>query len=100
MVLVKAAFLWIFALCLVAAALAVPLVLVLPSVDDAFTAQVILGASAAAGFLMMVAVRQPLFFYLRFILKSLLRNPMRTALTGAATMLLVFIVTLVWTVLW
>ena len=97
---VKTVLMWVFLLCAAAAALAVPLILGLPYIDDLFTRWLVGGAAAALALLLVIAFHRPLLFYLRFVLKSLSRNLLRTGLTAAATMLLVFIVTLVWTVLW
>ncbi len=96
----KAVLMWLLALCVAAAAVAVPCILAAPYFQEAFTYRLAVVVAAAVALLLVVAFHQALFFYLRFVLKSLFRNPLRTGLTAAATMLLVFIVTLVWTVLW
>jgi putative ABC transport system permease protein len=97
---VKSLLMWLFALILAGAAVAVPLIMGLPYIDDLFTRWLIIGVAAAIAILLVIAFHQALFFHIRFVLKSLLRNLLRSSLTAAATMLLVFVVTLVWTVLW
>jgi putative ABC transport system permease protein len=97
---VKSLLMWFFALCMAGAAVAVPLIMGLPYIDDLFTRWLIIGVAVAVAVLVVVAFHQALFFHIRFVLKSLLRNLLRSSLTAAATMLLVFVVTLVWTVLW
>ncbi len=96
----KSLLMWLFALCLAGAAVAVPLIMGLPYIDDLFTRWLIIGVAAAVALLLVIAFHQALFFHIRFVLKSLLRNLLRSSLTAAATMLLVFVVTLVWTVLY
>ena len=96
----KAVLMWLLALCVAAAAVAVPCILAAPYFQDSFTYWLAVAVAAAVALLLVVAFHQTILFYLRFVLKSLFRNPLRTGLTAAATMLLVFIVTLVWTVLW
>jgi len=96
----KAVLMWLLALGVAGAAVAVPCILAAPYFQEAFTYWLAVVVAAAVTLLFVVAFHQTILFYLRFVLKSLFRNPLRTGLTAAATMLLVFIVTLVWTVLW
>ena len=96
----KAVLLWIVAVVMAGAALAVALIPLAGYIDDPFTRVLVVCASAAVAGLLLIVFHRSISFYLRFVLKSLSRNLLRTGLTAAATMLLVFIVTLVWTVLW